>query len=427
MSKYSSFNFSQYTFWTDFDPNVSLDDISNKCFDPYTVTVDSISRSVPCGVCQGCVMRRKREVVSNMIMESYTCGLDNCIFASPSFDKESMLLSIPFADTLSKNLRKEYLADPHAYFFGSVNRSKSFELFKSVYFHPDGVLSRRIWDLYLDRLRKRFSAVKLRFYYAAEYGKKTDRPHYHVIIYGLPSDLVYTSDFHNLMDDIWGYGHVDLRTVHEGGFAYVAGYTLKKLQVLFDSISRGVPPEFQFGSSGLGFNYIDTSIIPVYVKRNWIPPNVGSMESSFIIKYFADRFNGLTTGVPFVMINVSQGRSGCVPTDLYLSTQKSKRPVPFGVKSDMIRTLYFDKVRQARIFNGVLSSLGLMTTYNKCVHELHHSESLLSLFRRWCEANASSTVSLQEQISRGDIPVPADRIQAVKLASKFQRKMDLAD
>lgn len=46
-------------------------------------------------------------------------------------------------------------------------------------------LRKRHFQLFMKRLRKRFSEDKIRFFAAGEYGSETFRPHYHVILFGL--------------------------------------------------------------------------------------------------------------------------------------------------------------------------------------------------------------------------------------------------
>lgn len=49
-------------------------------------------------------------------------------------------------------------------------------------------LRKRDFQLFMKRLRKRFSDQHIRYFAAGEYGSKTFRPHYHAIIFGLELD-----------------------------------------------------------------------------------------------------------------------------------------------------------------------------------------------------------------------------------------------
>jgi len=102
----------------------------------------------------------------------------------------------------------------------------------------NGSINRRHVQLFLKRLRKKISPRKFRYVYAGEYGEKTSRPHYHLILfnYDFPDkilhsknrdgDRLYTS---RLLDEIWGLGHALIGGVTFESAAYVARYCLKKV------------------------------------------------------------------------------------------------------------------------------------------------------------------------------------------------------
>ncbi|QCS36249.1 replication initiator protein [Capybara microvirus Cap1_SP_178] len=88
---------------------------------------------------------------------------------------------------------------------------------------------------FLKRLRKRVG--KFRFYMVSEYGSRTERPHYHAIIFGWsPPDLkpwklkdghlVYRSD---ILEKCWPYGFSTVGACCEKTIRYVARYCMKKL------------------------------------------------------------------------------------------------------------------------------------------------------------------------------------------------------
>lgn len=53
---------------------------------------------------------------------------------------------------------------------------------------PALTLRKRDFQLFMKRLRKRFTDQKIRFFAAGEYGSTTFRPHYHAILFGLKLD-----------------------------------------------------------------------------------------------------------------------------------------------------------------------------------------------------------------------------------------------
>lgn len=94
----------------------------------------------------------------------------------------------------------------------------------------------------MKRLRSnvsRSTGQKLKFYHCGEYGaeENTQRPHYHAVVFGYcPVDLqlfkmsndipVYSS---RELDAIWGLGYTTVGEVTWESCAYVARYTMKKI------------------------------------------------------------------------------------------------------------------------------------------------------------------------------------------------------
>lgn len=83
-------------------------------------------------------------------------------------------------------------------------------------------LKKRDLKLWLKRLRRLLAPQKIRYYGCGEYGAQTQRPHYHLILFGL--------NFMNQSKilDTWGLGNITVSEAHERNMAYTAQYTLKK-------------------------------------------------------------------------------------------------------------------------------------------------------------------------------------------------------
>jgi len=102
---------------------------------------------------------------------------------------------------------------------------------------PEGAtLVPRHLVLYLKRLRKAVEPLKFRYYAAGEYGDQTWRPHYHVLIFGLPSLPAVART--------WTLGHVHIGTVTKQSVSYVAKYQLKNMRNSTDPRLMGRYPEF---------------------------------------------------------------------------------------------------------------------------------------------------------------------------------------
>lgn len=90
---------------------------------------------------------------------------------------------------------------------------------------------------------------KISYYACGEYGDKTDRPHYHAIIFGFP----YTDP--GFLRDTWSHGHTHVGTVTADSVRYVAQYIDKKLLGTASYFSDR-ENSFQVASQGIGVDWI---------------------------------------------------------------------------------------------------------------------------------------------------------------------------
>lgn len=129
----------------------------------------------------------------------------------------------------------------------------------------DGVNKRDV-QLFLKRFRKALGSRKIRFLCCAEYGTKTQRPHYHLVIFNIPLS-VHTSvgyslslaHAHKLLSDTWKNGFVQARFIDmrsDKGIQYVCKYMYKDA----DNTPDGCNPPFHTSSNrhgGIGAPFID--------------------------------------------------------------------------------------------------------------------------------------------------------------------------
>lgn len=102
---------------------------------------------------------------------------------------------------------------------------------------PTGSLSKRHVQLFMKRVRKRFSERKIRFFICGEYGPKLGRPHYHGLLFNLDFDdkqyykTVNGHDYYisETMSELWPYGFITLGEANFETAAYIARYCLKKV------------------------------------------------------------------------------------------------------------------------------------------------------------------------------------------------------
>lgn len=79
------------------------------------------------------------------------------------------------------------------------------------------VLDLRDVVLFMKKLRKRFHPAKIRFFCCGEYGTRTQRPHWHLMMFLSEPTVV---------EDLGGYGEKSLLS-WQNGFVYVGDVTLK--------------------------------------------------------------------------------------------------------------------------------------------------------------------------------------------------------
>lgn len=107
---------------------------------------------------------------------------------------------------------------------------------------------------FLKRLRKDFEPRRLRFFAVGEYGDTTERPHYHLALFGHPNCSYGQSRYSgsnrdccaacSAIRDAWGQGQVYLGELSDASASYVAGYVLKKMTKADDGRLNGRHPEF---------------------------------------------------------------------------------------------------------------------------------------------------------------------------------------
>lgn len=148
-----------------------------------------------CGKCMPCRIDRRNLWTTRILMEMQSYAEDECLFVTLTYD------------------------DEHLPSDGSLR--------------PDDL------QLYFKRLRKAIAPARLRYYAVGEYGSKYERPHYHVILFGVRDA--------KRVGESWKEGLVHVGTVTQQSAAYVAGYVTNFRTGVTDvekARLRGREPEF---------------------------------------------------------------------------------------------------------------------------------------------------------------------------------------
>lgn len=154
-------------------------------------SLDNRAIQLPCGQCIGCRLERSRQWALRCLHESQLWE-DNCF--------------------LTLTYRDADLPDDYS-------------------------VSVREMQLFLKRLRKKYPSNKIRFYLCGEYGEKTNRPHYHLLLFNFRfNDQTLHSESNGnkiyiskQLQALWPYGFSTIGEVSFESAAYVARYIMKKI------------------------------------------------------------------------------------------------------------------------------------------------------------------------------------------------------
>lgn len=148
-----------------------------------------------------------------------------------------------------------------------------------------GVLVKRDLQLYLKRLRMACSPIRIRFFAVGEYGERTSRPHYHLIVYGLGPEN------EDIITKAWSLGFVHIGSVTSDSIQYCTGYVSKKMTAVSDPRLEGRPPEFAvmsrrpgLGAASaqlLGEDLTKSSGAALWLAREGDVPKVARMDGKF--------------------------------------------------------------------------------------------------------------------------------------------------
>lgn len=114
--------------------------------------------------------------------------------------------------------------------------------------------------LFLMRLRKAIYPKKIRYFLVGEYGDHTQRPHYHLALFGLGENST------EIIRKSWGLGHVLVGSLTKDSAQYVSGYVTKKMTSKDDPRLDGRHPEYARMSlkPGLGAGAMKTVAHALY-------------------------------------------------------------------------------------------------------------------------------------------------------------------
>jgi len=133
---------------------------------------------------------------------------------------------------------------------------------------------------FMKRLRK-LNTTKLKYYAAGEYGDKSDRPHYHMILFNADIETI---------EKAWSKGNVHYGDVQEASATYALKYINKVGKIPVHELDDR-EPEFQLMSKGLGKNYLTRSMARWHKKdlTNRVYITLKGGEKVSMPRYYKDK------------------------------------------------------------------------------------------------------------------------------------------
>lgn len=143
----------------------------------------------------------------------------------------------------------------------------------SVPISPNGFMTLSSQDLrnYFKRLRKRCPGADIKYYAVGEYGTKTQRPHYHSIVFNVPDPNAFFEAWHLNSRPL---GTIHVGTVTSDSIAYTLKY-IDKPNFVKRHARDDRTPQFARSSKNLGSCYINSQTLQYHRA---------SLEHSYLTK-----------------------------------------------------------------------------------------------------------------------------------------------
>lgn len=192
---------------------------------------------VPCGKCPGCLQNKR-------LSWAYRLSQELKIAETASF------VTLTYSDQeWSENVSKINETSNQSDFVMSLSKIDVQLFLKRLRHFVDK------WDYHMSEVSNEplphAARVSLRYFLTGEYGDKTNRPHYHLLLFNHP--VCSEMELYELLGKTWKHGRSFIGSVTEASIMYVAKYLLKG-----SVIPPGVEPPFSLMSRrpGIGIEYV---------------------------------------------------------------------------------------------------------------------------------------------------------------------------
>lgn len=220
-------------------------------------------QEIPCGKCYACRLNYSAEWATRIMLEKEYYKDYECWFITLTYDDNHLVIP----DTFEYN--------------GQTFRNDG---------TWNGTLVKNDIQKFIKRIRRKYPNNNIKYYLCGEYGSRNLRPHYHIIILGLPipiSDLYepyIDPKFHkehyksHYIDKIWGKSQLnDVSQVEWSNVAYTARYCMKKVGDSWNKeewAKLGKIPEFVTMSRDIGRRYYEEHKDKIWKNDNMIMKTV---------------------------------------------------------------------------------------------------------------------------------------------------------
>nr|WAE43633.1 MAG: replication initiator protein [Microviridae sp.] len=216
--------------------------------------------TVPCGKCVSCLMKKRNQWSFRLKQELKVSK--TALFVTLTYSDENL----PENQSLSKRDCQLFL--------------KRLRRLTEKY---EGCINRH-GDMSLDGLKW----PKLRYFLVGEYGSETKRPHYHMILFNLPTwpdakfmlETAWTKPETNII-----YGHVHIGSVTPASISYTAKYCITTLSEM-----KGKEGNFSLMSTrpGIGISYVKKMAKYHQDLQNFFGIDQGGVKVS-LPRYYRDK------------------------------------------------------------------------------------------------------------------------------------------
>lgn len=225
---------------------------------------------IPCNHCYACNLNYSAEWATRCMLEVQNHPEGSCWWLTLTYNEEHLpLYNEMTCDIQYKNVEGEIIETETKHFYNDGTWNGTLE--------PEHVTQ------FIDTIRhyyRKKGVNNIKYFYCGEYGGVTSRPHYHIILFGVPLDnnLFYSPHVDGKffkehwkskqIDKWWTYGMHDLAILEWSNAAYTTRYCMKKLiEGKADNelyAAMGKIPEFVRMSKGIGFTYYEKHKQEIY-------------------------------------------------------------------------------------------------------------------------------------------------------------------